>query len=138
MPNRTILNKYGLFVSQVHKVLKKREISKDDFDVINKARLIATLSSNHSWRVFRYLHNSDNFEKDAIASELKAAFNEGWKEIGENDIKEVVTSDIDERKFSMILLYSLDKDGRRKYGELLPKLKTEFANGIEPIENREL
>jgi len=138
MPNRTILNKYGLFVSQVHKVLKKREITRDDLGVINKARLIATLSSNHSWRVYRYLHKGDSFDRDAIVKEITAAFNSGWKEISENDVKEVITSDIDEHAFSMVLLYSLDGSSRREYAELLPQLKMEFENGMEPIENIEV
>lgn len=138
MPNRTILNKYGLFVSQVHKVLKKREITRDDLGVINKARLIATLSSNHSWRVYRYLHKGDSFDRDAIVKEISAAFNSGWKEISENDVKEVITADIDEHAFSMVLLYSLDGSSRREYAELLPRLKMEFENGMEPIENIEV
>jgi hypothetical protein len=137
MPNRTILNKYGLFVSQVRKLLRKREITTDDAEVINRARLIAALSSNHSWRVYRYLHHGDPFDRDAIVSEIRCAFNEGWKEIGENDVKEVITSDIDRRKFSSILLYSLDKERIRVYGDLLPRLKAEFIDGMEPIENRE-
>ena len=76
MPNRTILNKYGLFVSQVHKLLRKKELTRDDAEVMNKARLIAALSSNHSWRTFRYLHKGDAFDRDAIVNEWRAAFNE--------------------------------------------------------------
>ena len=138
MPNRTILNKYGLFVSQVRKLLKKREITRDDAEVINRARLVAALSSNHSWRIYRYIHKGDAFDRDAIVSEIRSAFNDGWKEIGENDVKEVITSDIDRSKFSSILLYSLDKERIKEYGELLPRLKAEFVDGMEPIENREL
>lgn len=138
MPNRTILNKYGLFVSQVHKLLRKRAITSDDSKVLNKARLIAALSSNHSWRTYRYLHKGDAFDRDAIVNEMRSAFSDGWKEIGENDVKEVITSDIDRRKFSSILLYSLDKERIREYGDLLPMLKAEFVDGMEPIESREL
>jgi len=138
MPNRTILNKYGLFVSQVHKLLRKRELTEDDSEIMNRARLIAALSSNHSWRIYRYLHKGDAFDRDAIVNELRAAFNGGWKEISENDVKEVITSDIDRRKFSSMLLYSFDKERIKEYGELLPLLKSEFVDGMEPIENREL
>ncbi|VVB77200.1 Uncharacterised protein [uncultured archaeon] len=137
MPNRTILNKYGLFVSHVHKVLKKREHTLEDAELINKARLIATLSSNHSWRVHRFIHNKDVLDKDAINKEVVSAFTNGWKEIGENDIKEVVNSKIDPRSLSSVLQYTLDKEGRKRYGELLPKLKEEFVDGMEPIENRD-
>jgi hypothetical protein len=138
MPNRTILNKYGLFVSQVHKLLRKKELTRDDAEVMGKARLIAALSSNHSWRTYRYLHKGDGFDRDAIVNEWRAAFNGGWKEISENDVKEVITADIDRRRYSSILLYSLDKERIKEYGDLLPRLKAEFVDGMEPIENREL
>ena len=135
MPNRTILNKFGLFVSQVHKVLKKKELDREDLQIINEARLIAALSSNHCWMSYKFLHNGDSFDKERIREEMNSAFNEGWKEITENDIKEVVTSEIDEHAFSIILLYSLDKDSRKEYTDLLPELKEEFIDGMEPIEN---
>jgi hypothetical protein len=138
MPNRTILNKYGLFVSQIHKVLKKKETGGEDNKVINMAKLIATLSSNHSWRIFRYLHNGDPFDKDAIRVEISAACREGWKEINENDLKEVLTVPIEEHAFSMVLTCWPDKDDRREYKELFEELQKEFIDGIEPIENREL
>ena len=138
MPNRTILNKYGLFVSQIHKVLKKKETGGEDNKVINMAKLIATLSSNHSWRIFRYLHNGDPFDKDAIRVEISAACREGWKEIKENDLKEVLTVPIEEHAFSMVLTCWPDKDDRREYKELFEELQEEFIDGIEPIENREL
>lgn len=138
MPNRTILNKYGLFVSQIHKVLKKREQDRGDQKVIRMAKLIAALSSNHSWRVFRYLHNGDPFDKDAIRVEIVAACREGWKEINENDIKEVLTMPIEEHAFSMVLTCWSEKDERQEYKELFEELEEEFIDGIEPIENREL
>ena len=86
MPNRTILNKYGRFVSQVHKLLRKRELTDEDSEIMNRARLIAALSSNHSWRIHRYLYKGDAFDRDAIVNELRSAFNGGWKEISENDV----------------------------------------------------
>lgn len=134
MPNRTILNKYGLFVSNVHKVLKKKTITEQDGDVINKARLIAMLSSRCCWKAGRYLRSGDSFDREAIIDEIKYAFTDGWKEVSENDIKEVVNSEIDPHAFSMILLYSLDRGNRKEYSELLPKLKEEFVDGMEPIE----
>lgn len=138
MPNRTILNKYGLFVSQIHKVLKKKETCGEDLKVINMAKLVATLSSNHSWRIFRYLHNGDPFDRDAIRVEIAAACRDGWKEINENDIKEVLTMPIEEHAFSMILTCCPDRDERREYMDLFGELEEAFIDGIEPIENREL
>lgn len=139
MPNRTILNKYGLFVSLVHKVLKKRELERGDLEIINKARLVAALSSNHSWKTYRFLRNSDSFDKESIKEEIRKAYEDGWKEISENDIKEVMTGQIDEHALSMVLACgALDKDERREYKELLPRLLNDFIDGIEPIENREV
>ena len=136
MPNRGILNKYCVFVSQVHKVLKKKELDGDDEAVINKARLVAMLSSNHSWRAFKFLHG-DSFDRDAITNEIRAAFTYGWREINENDVKEVATEQIDEHAFSMMLNCIESKDGRRGYKILLFQMQTDFVDGIEPIETQE-
>ena len=138
MPNRTILNKYGLFVSQIHKVLKKKEVGGEDSKTIKMAKLVATLSSNHSWRIFRYLHNGDPFDKDAIRVEICAACRDGWKEVNENDLKEVLTAPIEEHAFSMILTCWPDREERKEYQDLFEELEEEFIDGIEPIENREL
>ena len=137
MPNRTILNKYGLFVSQIHKILKKKESDGGDIRVINMARLVATLSSNHSWRTYRYLHNGDPLDKDAIRVEIVAANREGWREINENDIKEVLTNPIDEHAFSMVLTCWPDKEERHEFKELFEELQEEFIDGIEPLETQE-
>jgi hypothetical protein len=137
MPNRTILNKYGLFVSQIHKVLKKKWAGDEDLRVINMARLIAALSSNHSWRTYRYLHDNDSFDKDAIRVEMSAAYREGWRDINENDIKEVLTAPIDEHAFSMVLTCWPEKDERHEFKELFKELQKEFIDGIEPLETRE-
>lgn len=138
MPNRTILNKYGLFVSQIHKLLKRKDTGGDDLRIINMARLVATLSSNHSWRIFRYLHDGDPFDKDAIRVEIGAAYREGWKEINENDIKEVLTTPIEEHAFSMVLTCWPERDERREFSELFQELQEEFIDGIEPLETQEI
>jgi hypothetical protein len=137
MPNRTILNKYGLFVSQVHKVLKKKEHSREDAEVINKARLVATLCSNHSWRVYRFLHCGEWLNSDSMRDEINAAYNEGWKEISENDVKEVATYLENDHAISKALL-CIDCSKRKEYKELLTQFQKEFVDGIEPIESREM
>jgi hypothetical protein len=134
MPNRTILNKYGLFVSQVHKVLKKRELDREDAVVINKARLVATLSSNHSWRAYRFLHCGDSFERELIREEIRAAFNEGWKEITENDVKEIATAHVEEHALCQLFTCFEGPDSRRNCKELLIRFQKELTDGIEPIE----
>ncbi|MDE1854959.1 MAG: hypothetical protein KGH57_01390 [Candidatus Micrarchaeota archaeon] len=101
------------------------------------AKLVATLSSNHSWRIFRYLHDRDVFDKDAIRVEIIAACREGWKEINENDIKEVITTPIDEHSFSLVLSCWPERDERREFKELFEELEEEFIDGIEPLETQE-
>ncbi|MEM3482583.1 MAG: hypothetical protein QW091_00040 [Candidatus Micrarchaeaceae archaeon] len=137
MPNSSVLNKYALFSSEIQKVKKKKEWSKQDLETIEKARLFALLSSNHSWHVYRFLHG-DVLDKEAIAGEAKNAINENWKDISEDEMHEVITSQISESMFSTLLLsMPLSPEERKRYQELLPKLKEEFANGMEPIEKEE-
>ncbi len=137
MPNRTVLNKYGLFVSQVHKVLKKKELDSSDMHIVEMAKLVAMLSSR-SWRTFKYLHNGDDFNKDAIKVEIEAACKGGWKEINENDIKEVLTLPVGEHSFSMLLTCFPEKIERRTLKEMFSELESDFVDGIEPLESREM
>ncbi len=137
MPNRTVLNKYGLFVSQIHKVLKKKALDGSDIQVVEKAKLVAMLSSR-SWRTFKYLHNGDDFNKDVIKVEIDTAYKDGWKEINENDIKEVLTLPVGEHSFSMLLTCFSERPERKTLKELFSELESEFVDGIEPIESREM
>ncbi len=137
MPNRTVLNKYGLFVSQIHKVLKKKELDGSDAHIVEMAKLVAILSSR-SWRTFKYLHNGEDFNKDAIKAEVDTACKEGWKDINENDIKEVLTLPVGEHSFSMLLTCLPERPERDTLKELFSELESEFIDGIEPLENREL
>ncbi len=137
MPNRSVLNKYALFVSAVQKLRKKKELNKEDFDTVNRARLFALLSSSHCWHVYRFIHG-DTLNKEAIADEVKTAINESWKDLNEDEMREVITEPIDEHAFSMLLMESpLSPAERKLYHSLLPKLKQEFADGLEPITKTE-
>ncbi|MEM3781337.1 MAG: hypothetical protein QXT43_00030 [Candidatus Micrarchaeaceae archaeon] len=137
MPNRSVLNKYALFASEVQKVRRKKELTKSDLEIVEKARLFALLSSNHSWHVYRFLHG-DTLDKEAIANETRNAINENWKDISEDEMHEVITSQISESTFSMLLMsMPLSQEERKRYQELLPRLKEEFANGMEPIKREE-
>lgn len=137
MPNRTILNKCGLFVTQVRKISRKKELEDIDTPVVNKARLIAALSSNHSWRISRYLYNSDTLDPAATTAELFAAFKVSWKFIDENDIMEVVNSEIEEHKLCNVLMCAHDRTLMKTFRDLFPQLKNEFVNGMEPIMREE-
>ena len=138
MPNRTILNRCGLFVTQVRKISRKKDIENSDIQTVNKARLVAALSSNHSWRISRYLYNSDILDPAATAAELFAAFKVSWKYIDENDIMEVVNSDIEEHKLCNVLMCAHDRTMMKVFRDLFPELKNEFANGMEPIMREEV
>ncbi len=135
MPSRTSLNRYGLFVSQVHKLTKDREMCKCDSEIRRKAALIAAMSSNHSWRTFEYLSEGRNLDRGAIAEETRLALDKGWMNVTERDVEEVMTLDVDEYAFSMWLFYAVSKDDRHKYKCLYDELKKEFSMGLEPIEN---
>jgi len=137
MPNRSVLNKYALFASELQKVRKKKEWSKEEAEIVNKARLFAMLSSGHCWHVYKFMHGS-GFDKEAIANEVKVALEESWKDVTEDEMKEVITQEIEEHAFSTVLIEApISPEERRMYQELLPKLKQEFADGMEPIENKE-
>jgi len=98
----------------------------------------SSLSSNHSWRAYRFLHCGDCFERNLIRDEIRSAFNEGWKEITENDVKEVATSDIEEHALCQLLTCFDAPDARRNYKELLCQLQKELCDGIEPIETMQM
>ena len=137
MPNRSVLNKYALFASIVQKAKRKREVGEEDNDIIDRARLFAMLSSSHCWHVYKFI-SGEGSDKDAMASEIEAALSEGWKEISEEDMKEVINEDIEEHAFSTVLMYSsLNKEDQLKYRTLLTKMKEEFIDGMEPIMKEE-
>ncbi len=136
MPNRTVLNKYGLFVLNIHKITKKKEQSREDAKLIDKARLIALLSSR-SWRTHGALAGN-GFDKEAIKSEAQLAFSSGWIDITEDEIKEVVTANYDELALSNVF-YEIfpEKEQRIEFINLFSELRAEFVDGMEPIKRTE-
>lgn len=138
MPNRTILNKCGLFVTQVRKVSKKKEFGDEDVQTINMARLIAALSSNHSWRISRYLYDDDPLDPLAAFAELAAAMKVNWMNVDENDIMEIVTSSPEEYKLFNVFVCAHDKELMKLFKSFFPRLVSEFADGMEPIMQREV
>lgn len=135
MPIRTILNKYGFFVAEVHKVAKKRTYSERDVALIRRAQLIAALSSSHSWQTYRYLRFGGDLDRQKILGEASYAFDGGgWKNISETDVEEVVSTKVPEHAFSMWVFCALPKDERPEWKELFGQLKEEFKDGLEPIE----
>jgi len=138
MGSRGITNKYELLVNDVRKLSKKHEIENEEEKKIkDMAALIASLSSSHSWKTYKYLHDGGELDKDAIIMEANTAFSEGWKSITEADVEEVVNSNMDDYLLSMWLFYAIEKDKRDYFKSLLQEMKKELADGIEPIEKKE-
>jgi len=138
MSSRGIINKYELLVNYVRKVSKKREIETDgERKIRDIAALVASFSSSHSWKTYKYLHDGGELDKDAIITEANAAFSEGWKSITETDVEEVVNSNIGDYLISTWLFYAVEKEKRDYYKSLLEEMKKELADGIEPIEKSE-
>ncbi|MDE1825631.1 MAG: hypothetical protein KGH61_00455 [Candidatus Micrarchaeota archaeon] len=134
MPNRNTLNKYELFVTEVHRLAKRKQLEAKDLRIKKLAMLIASLSSNHSWRTYKYLNGGGEIERTCMLDETRQAFSEGWKNITESDIEEVVNANTNEYMFSMWLYHVVDKEQRHEFKELHKELKTEYADGLEPIE----
>jgi hypothetical protein len=137
MSSRSIFNKYELLVAEVRKVAKKHDTNEEEDKIKRKAMLIASLSSNHSWRTYTYLHDGGELDKEAIITEANSAFSEGWKNITETDVEEVVNSNINEYLFSTWLFYAVEKEHREYFKDLLEEMKLELIDGMEPMERRE-
>lgn len=134
MPNRSTLNKYELLVTDIRKLARRKELDVREKLIREKAMLIAAISSNHSWKTYKYLQEGGILDRDSVINETVSAFSEGWKNVTENDIEEVVNSNINQHTFSMWLYYVVSKEERQKFKELLDVIKTEFIDGLEPIE----
>lgn len=134
MPNRNTLNKYEMLVTEIHRLAKKKTPEMSDMRVKKMAMLIASLSSNHSWKTFRFLHEGGDMDRLCMLDEAKNAFSEGWKNITESDVEEVVNANTSEHVFSMWLYNIVDKEQRNEFKTIHKKLRSEFADGLEPIE----
>ncbi len=135
MSGRTVVNRYSLFISDLHKAIKNKEAAKAECMLRKKAALIASLSSSHSWKTYEYFNDNAQFDKEAITSEKRSAFEKGWMEINEDDVEEVISLGMSEYAFSMWLFYTMDnKADKMEYSALFDLVKKEFAYGLEPIE----
>ncbi|MCL5427763.1 MAG: hypothetical protein M1321_01120, partial [Candidatus Marsarchaeota archaeon] len=131
-----ILNNCVYFVSEVKRISCKANLTRDEEEIKKKAAIVAALSSTHSWHTFKYLHNYGEMDFDAMIEETAFAFKEGWKNISENDVEEVVNSNQAPYMFSMWMFYALDEKQRSEFSQLFGKLKKEQEYGLEPIERK--
>lgn len=134
MSGRTVLNRYSLFISDLHKAIKNKEAMRSDNILRKKAALIAALSSSHSWKTYEYFNDGAQFDKEAIVNERMNAFERGWMEITEDDVEEVISINISEYAFCMWLFYTTDGGEKKEYATLFDQVKKEFAYGLEPVE----
>ena len=118
------------------KISAKRDLTNDEDELRKKAGIVAALSSTHSWRTFKYLHNYATIDRDAIIGETAYAFKDGWKNISETDVEEVVNSSQSPYIFSMWMFYALDEKQKSEFSQLFGKLKKEQEYGLEPIERK--
>ncbi len=134
MPSRTIFNSCVFFLTKVHKIIDKEAMDREEEDIKTTAGLIASLSSNHSWLTYKYLHSYAELDKDALRKEAQVAFESGWKHINEADVEEVVNSNFSTHAFSMWLYYVFDEQKRDECNRLFLQLKEELEYGLEPME----
>ncbi|MEM3839263.1 MAG: hypothetical protein QXF01_01650 [Candidatus Micrarchaeaceae archaeon] len=134
MSGRTVLNRYGLFICDLHKAIKSKEAMKCDNILRKKAALIAALSSSHSWKTYEYFSDGAKFDREAIINEKRNAFEKGWMEITEDDVEEVVSLPISEYALSMWFFYAFDREEKGEYAMLFQQIKKEFQYGLEPVE----
>ena len=131
------MNNYVFFVAGIGKLANKKVLADSEISMKKKAVMIAALSSNHSWKTHKYLCGiSEGMDKGALAGEAAYAFKEGWKNINEADIEEVVNGSFSQHALSMWMYYVVDESFRDEYQNVYNNLKKEFAYGLEPIERR--
>ena len=136
IPGRAIVNNCVYFIAEVKKISNKSLLTPQEQEIKKKASIVAALSSNHSWRTYKYLHNYCDIDRDAIVGETAIAFKDGWKNITESDVEEVVNSSQTPHMFAMWMFYALDEKQRSEFGQLFGKLKKEQEYGLEPIERK--
>ncbi len=123
-----------MFIAEVKRIAAKKKLSKEEMDIMKKAAVVAAISSNHSWKTYKYLHNYCDFDKDAMTAESEVAFNKSWKEITEADVEEVVNGDYNKHYLSNWMFYALDEKKRKDFSTYFEKLIKDQEHGLEPIE----
>ena len=125
-----------MFVAEVKRISSKKLLSKDEQEIMKKAAVVAALSSNHSWKTYKYLHNYGSFDKETLNGEATFAFDEGWKNINETDVEEVVNTEYNQHVMSMWIFSALDERKRKDFITFFEKLKKDQEYGLEPLERQ--
>jgi hypothetical protein len=125
-----------LFVGEVRKIVGKMNLTEKEIEVMKKAALIAALSSNHSWKTYKYLNNYSELDKDGLASEFEEAVKDGWKKITEIDVEEVINGEFNPYVLSTWFYNAIDEKERIGYATTFNNMKKQLAYGLEPMEKR--
>lgn len=125
-----------MFVAEVRKLVGKKNLNEREIGTVKKAALVAALSSNHSWKTYKYLSNYCELDKEALANEFSYALREGWKRVTENDVEEVINNNFNPYVLSMWFYYAVDQRDREEYNAIYNELKKQLAYGLEPMEKR--
>ncbi len=137
IPGRAIFNNCIMFVAEVKRISSKKTLTKEELEVKNKAIAVAALASNRSWKTYKYLNNYGTFDKDSLMTEATYAFQEGWKNISEADVEEVVNSEFNPHIFSTWIFSALDEKKKREFLTYFDKLKKDQEYGLEPLEREQ-
>lgn len=136
IPGRVIFNNCVLFVAEIRKLIGKKNLTDSELATVKKAAVIAALSSNHSWKTYKYMHNYADLDKQALSEEFQYALKEGWKRITENDVEEVINGDFNPYSLNMWFYHAMGDSSRDEYGKIYGKMQKELAYGLEPIEKQ--
>ncbi len=126
-----------MFVAEVKRISSKKTLNKEEQETMKKAAVVAALASNHSWKTYKYLHNYGSFDKDSLSNEVAYAFENGWKNINESDVEEVVNSEYNPHVMSMWIFSALDERKRKDFVTFFEKLKKDQEYGLEPLERQQ-
>ena len=126
VPGKAIINNCVHFISEVKRISSKTDLSQSEAEIRKEAALIAALSSNHSWKTYKYLHHSGDLRaRKRRPAEFAYAAKDGWKNITESDVAEVKNNPPSPHAFSMWLYHTLDDKHRNEYGQLFDKIRKE-------------
>ena len=137
IPGRAIYNNCVMFIADVKRVSAKKTLNKSDLEIMKKAAVVAAVSSNHSWKTYKFLHDYCDFDKESMIAESEVAFTKAWKNITEADVEEVVNGECNQHSLSKWMFYVLDEDKRKDFLTYFNKLKKDQEYGLEPIEREQ-
>ncbi len=136
IPGKAIVNNCVHFISEVKRISSKTELSQQESEIKETAWVVASLSSNHSWKTYKYLHHDGEFDNEAFVGETGYALKEGWKNISESDYAEVKNKLPKDHLLNRWKQYALDEKHRNRFSQLYNKFQKEQAYELQPETQR--